>query len=692
MNATAYSQYLASLNFKPDDTVCVSFGKDKKWIGDYFQPFSSLNTPASVAKLKSRSEDGQNIYISMAPFARGTVSRKKEFVGGVRHVFADIDFEGQKTLERVKADVRAGILPEPAVVVESSPGKVQIIWQVSGDFDIAKQEALNRAIQQRYDTDPATVDTARVLRIPGFTNHKYAEKPEARLLAVGNLSAHRLSAFKIESATRDLKTPPIVTGDKIPRGQHDKELNRISGRLRHDGLEEEAIYNALVEVVEKRCENYGTDYLEMCRKHAHNICKKPVGKDQTVYSDGRPVGQAEIQPQTDEIIEVNDTVQIPDMPENAIPDGVLSNICRKYMDNFPRSYAWPALLTVAGVMIPLPSPSAAESLSVSVGAGSQTNLYTALIGPVGSGKTQAIQYAVSNLGLDRKRYTDTKAGSIEGLLAKLSENNYAGQKLVDLDEWSHFFKKAGIENASFVDILNSGFNKPEFHLTIAGGKRIDLTCALSLVGGMVSDKVQECFNSASIGGFHDRFLFGICPTVNPFIYYPFNPAESAQGDPFSCLSSPEPIKINKSVWELAASWKKADMSLGRSVEVTIRCCSIIASFNGQSEIRAKDLEAMRPFLDYQLSCRQSIVPTAGLTMDARMSNAILGWLKRHADGGEWVNQRSLKKGIHNMLNELGPTIFKNTLHSLGVVQAVQTKIQPNDRNKPSHLIRLIKGM
>jgi AAA domain-containing protein/bifunctional DNA primase/polymerase-like protein len=65
-------------------------------------------------------------------------------------------------------------------------------------------------------------------------------------------------------------------GPKIPRGQHDDELLRIAGKLRHLSLEEEAIYGALVEIVEKRCENYGEDYLEMCRKHAHNICKHAV--------------------------------------------------------------------------------------------------------------------------------------------------------------------------------------------------------------------------------------------------------------------------------------------------------------------------------------------------------------------------------------------------------------------------------
>jgi hypothetical protein len=73
-----------------------------------------------------------------------------------------------------------------------------------------------------------------------------------------------------------------ANGEKIPYGQHDTELHRIAGKLRGIGMEEEAIYNALVEICEKRCENYGSDYLDMCRKHAHNICEKPVNENRDI--------------------------------------------------------------------------------------------------------------------------------------------------------------------------------------------------------------------------------------------------------------------------------------------------------------------------------------------------------------------------------------------------------------------------
>ncbi len=83
-----------------------------------------------------------------------------------------------------------------------------------------------------------------------------------------------------------------LIGDKIPNGRHDIECHRLAGKMRQIGMEEEAIYEGLVEFVEKRCENYGADYQEMCRKHAREICKKPVGQDTTVLIGGVPADAA----------------------------------------------------------------------------------------------------------------------------------------------------------------------------------------------------------------------------------------------------------------------------------------------------------------------------------------------------------------------------------------------------------------
>lgn len=75
------------------------------------------------------------------------------------------------------------------------------------------------------------------------------------------------------------KASPSLEGDKIPHGQHDIELTRVAGKLRQAGMEEDSIYNAITEVCEKRCEGYGSDYLEMCRKIAKSVCRYEPGKN-----------------------------------------------------------------------------------------------------------------------------------------------------------------------------------------------------------------------------------------------------------------------------------------------------------------------------------------------------------------------------------------------------------------------------
>jgi Bifunctional DNA primase/polymerase, N-terminal/AAA domain len=93
-------------------------------------------------------------------------------------------------------------------------------------------------------------------------------------------------------------------GPKIPHGSHDTELTRIAGKLRAAGLEEEGIYTSIVEVCEKRCDNYGRDYKEMCRKISHSVCNYAPGSKQGVVTrgglpfDGTPATRPKTEPKT----------------------------------------------------------------------------------------------------------------------------------------------------------------------------------------------------------------------------------------------------------------------------------------------------------------------------------------------------------------------------------------------------------
>lgn len=254
MNSAIYLEYLKSLNFRPDDLVCLSFaGSNSKW-ENQFREFSSLSTPAIIQMLAYRNErDGENIFISMAPFIPGTKERRKEFVAGVRHVWIDADANRDAVLEQITKDVSAGTLPEPALEVETSPGKAQVIWHVA-NTDVAAQEQLNQALQLRYKTDDSVTDTARLLRIAGLKNNKYPEKPTASILYVGSQSERDCLDFEIDMPVAFAKTPvPIDSGQPIPQGKRNDALASLAGSLRQKGLTREEIELVLVRINDERC-------------------------------------------------------------------------------------------------------------------------------------------------------------------------------------------------------------------------------------------------------------------------------------------------------------------------------------------------------------------------------------------------------------------------------------------------------
>ena len=207
---------------------------------------------------------------------------------------------------------------------------------------------------------------------------------------------------------------------------------------------------------------------------------------------------------------------------------------------------------------------------------------------------------------------------------------------------------------------------------------------------MVDTKVQECFGASSTGGFYDRFLFGVCPTNNTFSYQPFNYANSALNDVLISIK-PVRVKIDAGVWKLVNAWRRQDPDLGRTLEVTVRCAAIIASFDQRETLFAEDIEKMRPFLEYQKRARNLITPNPGVNSSAEMCNAIRGWLNTHASKGEWVTQRSLKKGICSQLDRLGAQIYVGAVKALVSMDAIETTRKTNAGTRPSDLIRLIKG-
>ena len=115
---------------------------------------------------------GYDVYIGMNPIKDGAHNRTKENIEEIRHVYLDLDKDGHAALEAIQNSPE---VPAPNFVLATSPGKHQVVWKVSG-LNQDEAETLLHGLANRFDGDLAATDSTRVLRLPGFANHKLAEE------------------------------------------------------------------------------------------------------------------------------------------------------------------------------------------------------------------------------------------------------------------------------------------------------------------------------------------------------------------------------------------------------------------------------------------------------------------------------------------------------------------------------------
>jgi hypothetical protein len=125
--------------------------------------------PRYLAWLAHENSTGANIYVAANPLRSGSRKRTKENIASVRHLYIDIDIEGDARLAALRA---SDTLPTPTAILSTSTGKYQALWRVDG-FDFEHQEQILKLLAIGFGGDPACTDRNRVLRVPGFLNRKY---------------------------------------------------------------------------------------------------------------------------------------------------------------------------------------------------------------------------------------------------------------------------------------------------------------------------------------------------------------------------------------------------------------------------------------------------------------------------------------------------------------------------------------
>jgi hypothetical protein len=169
-NATTTAADFLTRCFAPGETIALLLRREVPTAT--IQRIVQLQTalaPRYLSWLAHENSTGANIYVAANPLRSDSRQRTKECVASVRHLYLDLDTDGETRLSSLRA---SDAVPPPNAVLSTSLGKYQILWRVDG-FTLEQQEIALKLLAVTFGGDPACTDCNRVLRLPGFLNCKY---------------------------------------------------------------------------------------------------------------------------------------------------------------------------------------------------------------------------------------------------------------------------------------------------------------------------------------------------------------------------------------------------------------------------------------------------------------------------------------------------------------------------------------
>jgi RepB DNA-primase N-terminal domain len=187
------SEYVREL-FEPSDNAAILVRN--RSTGHTVQRIAKAETVASPdfqTWLANQNVGGSDVFIGMNPIKDGAHSRTKNNIKDIRHVYLDLDRNGDEALGAIRD---SPAVPAPNFVLDTSPGKHQVVWKVTG-FSQDEAESLLHSLSSQFGGDPAATDSTRVLRLPGFANRKLSEEFIVQALHESN-AVHSPRDFTIQ--------------------------------------------------------------------------------------------------------------------------------------------------------------------------------------------------------------------------------------------------------------------------------------------------------------------------------------------------------------------------------------------------------------------------------------------------------------------------------------------------------------
>jgi hypothetical protein len=210
MNETAKD--FVSHCFAPGDTIALLLRNERAAkIQQRIVLAERALAPRYFGWLAHENHNGANIYVAANPLLACSRKRTKECIASIRHLYIDIDVNGEARLAALRD---SELVPEPNIIVSTSAGKYQVLWRVEG-FDFYMQETTLKLLAMAFHGDISCTDCNRVLRIPGFLNHKY-DPAQLATVEYHSDATYQPDDFRLYVLREACMVPPVREGHYRP--------------------------------------------------------------------------------------------------------------------------------------------------------------------------------------------------------------------------------------------------------------------------------------------------------------------------------------------------------------------------------------------------------------------------------------------------------------------------------------------
>src|SRR5579875_4063307 len=107
--------------FEPEETIALLLRRDNpRSVAQRIVRLETALEPRYQAWLSYENHTGANVYVAANPLRSGSRKRTKESIASVRHLYLDIDEDGDARLAALRA---SDAVPPASAILSTSPGK-----------------------------------------------------------------------------------------------------------------------------------------------------------------------------------------------------------------------------------------------------------------------------------------------------------------------------------------------------------------------------------------------------------------------------------------------------------------------------------------------------------------------------------------------------------------------------------------